>query len=138
MTSAHSDTGAGLSTQTALSEPGLRVVRNFACVLDEALTLVSGRSDETGRMLRALIKNKQAGFANSRYHPLGLFNRDDYARLGGEELAVLAETVFAQAEHALPYPLTTSSPRPGPWSAPAAVASSSGAIKNSTMELTNR
>jgi hypothetical protein len=54
-----------------------------------------------------LIKDKQRGFANSRYHRLGLFNRDDYARLDDEELAVLAETVFAQAEHACQDPQTT-------------------------------
>jgi hypothetical protein len=88
-------------------EPSVRVIRNWTCVLDEALALVSGRSDETGRALRALIKNNQRGLAKSRYHPLGLFNRDDYVRLGGEELAVLAEAVFAQAEHVCQDPQTT-------------------------------
>jgi uncharacterized protein YjbI with pentapeptide repeats len=88
-------------------EPSVRVIRNWTCVLDEALALVSGRSDETGRALRALIKNNQRGLAKSRYHPLGLFNRDDYVRLGGEELAVLAEAVFAQAEHVCQDPPTT-------------------------------
>jgi uncharacterized protein YjbI with pentapeptide repeats len=75
-------------------EPGLRVIQNYPCVVASAIKSLSSREDETARVLRAVLE--EPGLERGR--PLGLFNRDDYVLLGGEELAALADNVIQQAE----------------------------------------
>lgn len=76
------------------AEPGLRVIEDYPCVQRAATRLLAGREDENSRVLKALLEERglERGF------PLGLFNRSDYVRLRGEELAVLAEAIIKQAE----------------------------------------
>jgi ribA/ribD-fused uncharacterized protein len=49
-------------------------------------------------LLRAMLKGSGRGLERGR--PLGLFNREDYVRLEGEEFADLAEDVITRAERA--------------------------------------
>jgi uncharacterized protein YjbI with pentapeptide repeats len=80
------------------AEPGLRVVRNYLCVLKAAEVILRSREGEAARLLRILLKDK--GRALERGRSLGLFNGADFVRLEGEELAELAEDVIIRAERA--------------------------------------
>jgi uncharacterized protein YjbI with pentapeptide repeats len=86
--------GIDLSAVKLPNEPGLRVIKNYPCVLKVVATAFQDRDDETGRVLRALLT--KPGHELGR--PLGLFNRSDFVLLGGEELASLADSVIRQAE----------------------------------------
>lgn len=48
---------------------------------------------------RARQRRRHRGVAGRGY-PLGLFNQGDYVRIGGEELAMLADQVIGAAERA--------------------------------------
>jgi uncharacterized protein YjbI with pentapeptide repeats len=78
--------------------PGLRVIENYPCVLRHAVGALGSREDKPARMLLSRLRDRQRGA--ERGFPLGLFNRDDYVRIGGEELAALADRVIGAAEHA--------------------------------------
>jgi uncharacterized protein YjbI with pentapeptide repeats len=77
------------------AQPGLRVVRNYPCVLEKVLELIAGQESELASTLRYWIAHWQRGL---RGHPLGLLNRDDLIRHGRGEFADFAEAVFTDAE----------------------------------------
>jgi uncharacterized protein YjbI with pentapeptide repeats len=86
--------GFNLEAVRLPDDPGLRVIKNYPCVLKNAVAALQGQDDETARVLRAILTKPKRELG----HPLGLFNRDDFVLHGGEEMAVLADDVIRQAE----------------------------------------
>jgi uncharacterized protein YjbI with pentapeptide repeats len=86
--------GFNLEAVRLPDDPGLRVIKNYPCVLKAAVAALQDREDETARVLRAILTKPKRDLG----HPLGLFNRDDFVVHGGEEMAVLADEVIRQAE----------------------------------------
>jgi uncharacterized protein YjbI with pentapeptide repeats len=78
-------------------DPGLRVIRNYPCVVAAAVRALDGCDDKPARLLRAVLGGERAV---ARGYPFGLFNRSDWVRLGGEELADLADITVSKAEDA--------------------------------------
>jgi uncharacterized protein YjbI with pentapeptide repeats len=90
--------GFNLATVKLPDDPGLRVIGNYPCVLRKAVNALDHREDKPARVLLSRLRDQQRGV--DRGFPLGLFNRDDYVRVGGEELAMLADQVLREAERA--------------------------------------
>lgn len=78
-------------------DPGLRVIRNYPCVVTAAVKALQGRDDKAGRVLRAVLSDERTV---KRGYPFGLSNRADWVLLGGEELAELADATLSKAEDA--------------------------------------
>ena len=78
-------------------DPGLRVIRNYPCVVTAAVKALQGRDDKAGRVLRAVLSGESTA---ERGYPFGLFNRADWVLLGGEELAELTDATLSKAEDA--------------------------------------
>jgi len=76
--------------------PNLRVIPNYPCVLRAAVNTLSNSTDETGRVLLAMLRGQQKGSEHG--YPFGLFNKADYQVLGGSEMAALADDVIRRAE----------------------------------------
>jgi uncharacterized protein YjbI with pentapeptide repeats len=76
-------------------DPGLRVIRDYPCVVTAAVQALQGRDDKVGRVLRAVLSGERGA---ERGYPFGLFNRADWVLLGGEELAELADVTLGKAE----------------------------------------
>jgi uncharacterized protein YjbI with pentapeptide repeats len=77
-------------------DPALRFIRNYPRVIRKALQALEGRTDKPGMSLlwqfRELLRGIDLGL------PVGLLNRNDYVRIGGEELAALVDSVIEAAE----------------------------------------
>jgi len=86
--------GFNLEAVRLPDDPGLRVIKNYPCVLKAAVAALQDREDETARVLRAILTKPKRELG----HPLGLFNRDDFVVHGGQEMAALADEVIRQAE----------------------------------------
>jgi uncharacterized protein YjbI with pentapeptide repeats len=93
-------TGFDLDGVTLPDEPGLRVIRDYPAVVIKARALLQGRQDADAQSLRQRLELQYRGRHpfGLRSYPLGLFNREDYARSFGEDGAVLADAIFREAE----------------------------------------
>lgn len=77
-------------------DPGLRVIRNYPCVMRKAAAALAGREDKPAVFLRMRFSGALKGIELGP--PVGLQNRNDYLRWGGEEMAALFDSVLADAE----------------------------------------
>lgn len=77
-------------------DPALWVVRDYPRVVRTVVRALEGREDEDARFLRMWFSDQLRGIDLG--HPVGVLNRDDFARWGGEKLAALAESVVGQAK----------------------------------------
>jgi uncharacterized protein YjbI with pentapeptide repeats len=88
--------GVHLAAVRLPDDPGLRVIRNYPCVMRKAAAALRGREDKPAVFLRmrftGALKNIDLG------PPVGLVNRNDYLRWGGQEMVALLDSVLADAE----------------------------------------
>ena len=89
-------TGVDLAAVRLPDDPGLRVIRNYPCVMRKAAAALAGREDKAGVFLRMRFNGTLKGIGLGP--AVGLQNRNDYLRWGGEEMAALFDSVLADAE----------------------------------------
>lgn len=87
--------GVDLSAVRLPDDPGLRIIRNYPCVMRKAAAALRGRDDNPGVFLRMRFNGALKGIDLGP--PAGLLNRNDYLRWGGEEMAALLDSVIADA-----------------------------------------
>jgi uncharacterized protein YjbI with pentapeptide repeats len=88
--------GVDLAAVRLPDDPGLRIIHNYPCVMRKAAAALRGREDNPGAFLRLRFNGQLKGIDLGP--PVGLLNRNDYLRWGGEELAALLDSVIADAE----------------------------------------
>jgi uncharacterized protein YjbI with pentapeptide repeats len=88
--------GMDLAAIRLPDDPGLRVIGNYPCVMRKAAAALAGREDNPAVFLRMRFNGALKGIDLGP--PVGLQNRNDYLRWGGEELAALFDAVIADAE----------------------------------------
>jgi uncharacterized protein YjbI with pentapeptide repeats len=88
--------GVDLAAVRLPDDPGLRVIRNYPCVMRKAAAALAGREDKAGVFLRMWFNGALKGIQLGP--PVGLQNRNDYLRIGGEEMAALVDSVVGAAE----------------------------------------
>ncbi len=88
--------GVDLAAVRLPDDPGLRIIRNYPCVMRKAAAALRGRRDNTGWFLWMQFNGRLKGIDLGP--PVGLLNRNDYLIWGGEELAALLDSVLADAE----------------------------------------
>jgi uncharacterized protein YjbI with pentapeptide repeats len=77
-------------------DPAVRFIHNYPCVMRKAARAMEGRQDRHGASLRLWFNDLLRGIDLGL--PVGLLNLNDYVRIGGEELAALADSVIEAAE----------------------------------------
>jgi uncharacterized protein YjbI with pentapeptide repeats len=77
-------------------DPALQVVRDYARVARSVIQALEGRKDKDGHFLWMWFSDQLRGIDAG--HPVGVLNRSDFAKWGGEGLAALAESAVAQAK----------------------------------------
>ena len=88
--------GVDLAAVTLPDDPGLRIIKNYPCVMRKAAAALRGRKDNTGWFLWMRFDGRLKGIHLGP--PVGLLNRNDYLRWGGEEMVALLDSVLADAE----------------------------------------
>jgi hypothetical protein len=96
--------GFNLAAVKLPDEPGLRVIENYPCVLEAVSEILGSRDDELSELLRAGLGLGLAVSGLDRGLPLGLFNRSNYAALGGEELALRADEILSKLSMSVTMP----------------------------------
>jgi hypothetical protein len=88
--------GVDLAAVRLLDDPGLRVIWNYPCVMSKAAAALAGREDNPAVFLRMRFNGALKGIDFGP--PVGLLNRNDYPRWGGDEMVALLDSVIANAE----------------------------------------
>ena len=87
--------GCSLNGVIPPDDPDVEVIRRYRCVIEHGLELLASTDKQAARMLRADFQNRLKMMRRTEED--NMFNLRDY-RDGGEELAPLAQRVFAEAQ----------------------------------------
>jgi uncharacterized protein YjbI with pentapeptide repeats len=90
--------GYRLDRVTIPTDPDIRLIRNYRCVVEHAVGLLEGDDSRPGRMLRAEFQNAMRMMRGEQDN---LFNARDY-RADGEDVETLVTSVLARAEAQCP------------------------------------